>query len=386
MIPRKLYAGIGLLTVMYACASPSQPEQGRALTAVRPIWLRSVGTPSTGLALAAITQTTVIVGGTGALFGLDVVTGREKWRLAVPFDMPRTGIVLLGVANAVLVSSEGFVTFETETGKVLRSWRDANSLRNPSQTLPILLPDGRVLHASRSLELLALNPSTGRVDTLVRLPGDTARHAYIASLTLFSDTIYAPVASDARRNPAFKNTVPYRYALRTGVLDSLRPDVSDSASLARWLIAVPDLLVSGTDYSEPSWLGFDRSTGERRWKVPATTGSLGPSGQAALVGDTLFTAGNDGLAYTIHIPTGRLIRTQPILNGLATGVISCGNDVIVNVIGEIVYLSRDGRTRRIVEGLPEGKAVFSSEFAAGFGIAVIGSAGGDWIALPCPAP
>jgi len=379
-------AVLGFAAALNGCASPSQPEQGRTSTTVRPLWLSSVGTPYNSLSLTAISRTTVIVGGTQALFGLDAATGRQKWRLPVPFQIPRTGIVLLGEANAVIVSNEGFVTFETETGREIRSWYDRKAGGNPSQAHPLVLPDGRILHASRSLELLALNPISGRIDTLVHLPGDTARHPYIASLTLFSDTVYAPVASDALRSAAFKNTVPYRYALRTGVLDSLRPDVSDSASLARWLLALPELLVSGTDYSEASWLGFDRATGERRWKVPAAPGSLGPSAQAALVGDTLFTAGNDGRAYVIHLPSGRLIRTQPILNGLATGVAACGGEVVINVIGELVYLSRDGRTRRVVGGLSEGKDTFSSEIATAFGIAVIGGGGGDWIALPCPPP
>lgn len=153
----------------------------------------------------------------------------------------------------------------------------------------------------------------------------------------------------------------------------------------RWLLAFPDLLVSATDYSEPSWLGFDWSTGLRRWKVAAAPASLGPSAQVAIVGDTLFAGGNDGLAYTIHVPTGRLIRTAPILYGLTTGVAACGSDSIINVIGELIFRSRDGRLRRRVSGLREGQ-VFSGEVAVGHGIAVIGNSNGDWIALPCPPP
>ncbi len=372
--------------IVCACASPSQPKDGANSRTIAPLWQRSVGSPSTDLRLGAVTSAAVIVGGTDALFGLDLKTGAQKWKLSVPFQMPRSGIVSLVDSLAALVTSEGFVVFDPGSGRVLRQWYDVGAARNPSQTLPLLLSDGRVLIASRALELLALDVHTGRLDTLVRLPGDSSRHPYISSLTLYRDTIYAPVASDASRGAAFKNTVQYRYATSTRALDSLQPDVSDSASLTRWQVAFPDLLVSATDYSEPSWLGFDRGTGIRRWKVPASPASLGPGAQVGIVGDTMFAAGNDGKAYLIHIPTGRLIRTQAIRVGLATGVAVCGGDVLINIVGEIVALSRNGVDRKFVSGLPEGKDSFIGEFAVGNGIAVIGSGGGDWIALPCAAP
>lgn len=387
MSPLPYSSSIVAALAVFGCASPAQPDERGMTQSVTPLWQASVGSP--GLAVAAITSTTVLVGrvnggGTdGALIGLDATSGAQRWMLPVAFLLPPFGVVALSDSLATVVTGGAFVIFDPRDGRMIRAWTGPRPDLAPSQALPQVLSDGRVLYASRARHLLALNTRTGRLDTLIRLPGDSARHPYIASLTVVNDTIYAPVASDALRGAAFRNTVPYRFDLRTGVLDSLRSDPSDSASLTRWMFPVSDLLVSATNYSEPSWLAFDRATGDRRWKVAAAPGSLGPYGQAALVGDTLFAGGNDGKAYIIHVPTGRLIRTQPILNGLATAAVACGRDVIFNVIGELTYLSRDGLTRKRVSGLPEGKNSFGGSFASGAGIAVIGNSSGLWMALPC---
>lgn len=296
---------------------------------------------------------------------------------------PLAGLMKTGNSTVAFVTEDGYVIFDPVSGRVLRSWT-APTLRNePLFLTPQRLSDGRVLYADRSRQLLALNPRTGALDTLVRLPGSVERRSYVVSLAVHRDTIYAPVANYALRGARYRNTMPYRYALRSGQLDSLRPDPSDSVSLAPWLLPFDDLLVSATNYTEPSWLVFDRATGERRWKVGAAPASLGPDGQVAVVGDTLFGAANDGMAYVIHIPTGRLIRSMPIPRALATAVVACGANVVIDLVDAPVWQSRDGRTGGRISGLAEGKA-FGGDFGVGQGIAVIGDGGSGWMALPCP--
>jgi outer membrane protein assembly factor BamB len=376
----------GCAFVLGACQPPSATNDGVSGRKIQPKWQISLATTGTTLGVAAVTPGVAIVDGVGRLIGLDPATGTQKWSLPIPFGIPYAGVVVLSESLAALVTGDGFLTFDPRDGREMRRWVEPNPRRNPSGTSPQMLADGRIIYVSRGRDLLALNASTGRLDTLAKLPGDTARNAYVSSLAVFRDTIYAPVASDAARGAAFKNTVPYRYSLRTGVLDSLRPDRSDSASLARWMLPLEKLLVASTDYSEPSWLGFDRGTGDRVWKVPAAAGSLGPSSQVAVVGDTMFAGGNDGLGYVIHLPTGRLIRTLSIPNGLVAGVVACGGDVFINVIGQLTGFTRDGKSRIVVAGLVEGKDAFIGAFSVGAGIAVIGNGAGLWTAFPCDPP
>ena len=89
------------------------------------------------------------------------------------------------------------------------------------------------------------------------------------------------------------------------------------------------------------------------------------------------------MAYVIHIPSGQLLRKFSIPTGLVDGVVACGGNVIVNVIGEMYSYPRDGRPRSRIGGLIEGKDNFLGFFATGSGITVIGNGAGLWIALPC---
>jgi outer membrane protein assembly factor BamB len=372
--------------LVVGCASPAQPDSNAITSRIEPAWQTDVGTRPTELSLAAITPSTVIVGGNSVLVGLDPKTGSRKWSLPVPFGLPQSGLVALSDSLAAIVTGDGFAIFDPRSGIATRVWKDPRPRQNPSSTIPQQLSDGRIVYASRSLHLLALNARTQTLDTLTRLPGDSARHAYVASLLVVNDTIYCPVASDAVRGAAFRNTMPYRFSVRNRVLDSLSPDQSDSASLSRWMIAQSDLLIGSTNYSEPSWLAFDRATGVRKWKVGATAGSLGPSSQIAVVGDTIFAGGNDGVGYVIHVPSGQKARTLVIPNGIVDGVVACGSDVIINVVGQMASYRRDGSSRTVISGLSEGKESFLGFFARGEGLAVIGNGQGLWIALPCATP
>jgi len=234
--------------------------------------------------------------------------------------------------------------------------------------------------------LLRLDPRLGRLDTLLQLPGTVERRSYVAALSVWRDTIYAHVASNALRGARWRNTMPYRYAVASARLDSLQPDPSDSAALTRWVLPFKDLLVSATEYEEPSWLGFDRATGVRRWKVGAAPASLGPAGQVAIVGDTLFGVGNDRRAYVIHMPTGGLIRTIPISSlGVASAVVACGDKIFVNMTDSPVWRSRDGKTGGVLGGLATDRG-FIGDFGVGQGIAVIGDGASGWMALACPPP
>jgi outer membrane protein assembly factor BamB len=374
------------ISLLQGCRSPAASEGTSQRRTVAPRWQSEVGAAQVPIALAAVTPRMVIAGGVGTLVGLDPTNGQRKWELTIPFLLPFAGIVVLDETLAALVTGDGFVVFDPRDGRAIRTWVEPNPRRNPSGTLPQQLSDGRIIYASRGRDLLALDARAARLDTLTKLPGDSTRNSYVVSLAVYRDTIYAPVASDAARGAAFRNTTPYRYAVRTGVLDSLRPDPSDSASLTRWMLPYESLLVSATNYSEPSWLAFDRATGERKWKVAATPASLGPYSQVAVVGDTMFAGGNDGVAYVIHLPTGRLLRTMPIPSGLVAGVVACGRDVFFNVIGQMTGYSRDGTQRIQITGLAEGKEGFSGFFSTGAGIAVIGDGGGRWTAFPCDPP
>jgi len=320
-----------------------------------------------------VTPSAVIVGSSRRLYGLSVQTGRVQWAIPVPYAVPFFGLTVTRDSMVASVTDDGYVVFDPRDGRVLRSWTAPTLRNNPVQTTPQPLRDGRILYADRARQLLALDPRTGRVDTLVRLPGSDERQSYVVSLAVYHDTIYAPVASNALRGARYRNTMPYRYALATNQLDSLRPDPSDSASLTTWLLPLAELLVSATNYTEPSWLGFDRATGERRWKVGAAPASLGPDAQVAVLGDTLVGAGNDGQAYVIHLPTGRLLRTIPIPRGLATAVVACGANIIVSLTDAPVWRSRDGLTGGGISGLVEGKDGFVGHFGVGQGLAVIGS-------------
>jgi outer membrane protein assembly factor BamB len=381
-----LVTSISALAIVLSCQAPSAATGATNERTIAMRWQTQTAPAQTLMAVAAVTPSVVIADGAGTLVGLDPLSGRLKWTTPVPFVLPYAGLAIVSEELAALVTGDGYLIFDPRDGRAIRTWVDPATRRQPSGTLPQKLSDGRIVYASRARELLVLDARSGRLDTLVRLPGDSARNSYVVSLSVYRDTIYAPVATDALRGAAFRNTVPYRFAVQARVLDSLRPDPSDSASLTRWMLPLETLLVSATNYSDPSWLAFDRASGERRWKVPATPASLGPYSQAAIVGDTMFAGGNDGKAYIIHLPTGKLIRTLQIPDGLVAGVVACGGDVFFNVIGQLTGYTRNGSQRIRVTGLPEGRDALSGFFATGAGIAVIGNAGGVWTAFPCDPP
>ena len=247
----------------------------------------------------------VIVGDDRHLYGLDIATGRTRWTLPLPYFVASYGLVATADSAVALVSTDGFVVFDPRTGSVHHSWSASVFRIGGSElTTPQLLGDGRIVYIDRDRSLLRLDPHLGRLDTLVQLPGTVERRSHVAALSAWRDTIYAHVESNALRGARCRSTMPYRYAVASARLDSLQPDPSDSAALTRWVLPFDKLLVSATEYDEPSWLGFDRATSVRRWKVGAAPGSLGRSGQVAIVGDTLIGVGNDRRAYVIHIPTG----------------------------------------------------------------------------------
>ena len=373
-----------LCGVLLRCAVlPETESDSAAVDAVRPRWTASVSGPSTALRMAALTSTVAIVGGSTFVAGLDLRTGRQLWTLPVPFLIPYAGVAVVNDQLAAVVSGDGFVSFNPTTGAVVAQWQSPRLSNFPSQTTPQILSNGRIVFASHARQLIALDAATGRLDTLVTLPGDSARSSSVSALTAFGDTLYAPVATDSRRGAALRTTVLYRFAVASRQLDSLARETSDSSSLTRWMRSTLGLLVSATDYGDPSWLGFDRKTGERRWKVPARAGSLGPSSQAALVGDTMFAGGNDGQGYVFLVSSGNLVRTFAIPDGLVAGVAACGTRVFVNVIGELVVVGRDNQSRAKVEGLVDGVDVLTGGFAVAHGTAVIGGGDGKWYAFDC---
>lgn len=374
------------ILLLLSCRTSVTAEESDALASIAPAWQTDLHVVSTGLRAPIVASGTVVVGGSDALVGLDANTGMQRWSIPVPFLLPYAGLVALDSTTAALVTGDGFIVFNPRNGVVSKQWAEPNPRRRPIQAIPQLLSDGRIVYASRALDLLALDARTGVLDTLLRLPGDSVRSSYVTSLSVWKDTIYAPVASNAPRGARYRNIVPYRIAAATRHLDSLTADPSDSASLTRWMIISEELLISATDYEEASWIAFDRQTGERRWQVLATRGSLGPSSQVAVVGDTMFAGGNDGIAYVIHMPTGRLLRTMPIPNTVVNGVVACGSDVIFNALGETTIYARDGSRRRGVRGIAEGRTGFVGFFGAGAGIAVIGNPTGIWTAFACPPP
>jgi outer membrane protein assembly factor BamB len=349
---------------------------------LRPRWTVDVGGPSTSLMVAALTRTVAIVGGNGTLAGVDLRNGRKLWTLPIHFVTPFAGVAVLGDSLAAVVTGDGFVSFDPTTGRVRQQWTNPVRSNAPSQTTPQVLSNGKILFAHRGA-LLTLDAIQGRLDTLISLPRDSSRGSFVTSLTVLRDTIYAPVATDAARGAAFRNIVIYRYAYAQRHLDSLARDPSDSSSLSRWMVSTDEVLVSATDYSDPSWLGFDRRTGARRWKVPAQPGSLGPSSQVAVAGDTMFAAGNDGVGYVFRVSTGQKIRTFEIASGLAAGVAACRNTVLVNVIGELRAFARDRFVRVPITGMKEGQDSFLGAFAVGSGVAVIGVGNGTWVAFDC---
>lgn len=379
----------GLLTLAWliaGCRSPADPQPLTDGRSVRPVWI-TTGNASGNVRRPLVTSAMVIVGADRHLYGLDIATGRTRWTLPLPYHLPSYGLIATADSAVALVSTDGFVVFDPRTGSVRHSF-SASLVRNDASelTTPQRLSDGRIVYVDRDRMLLRLDPRLGRLDTLVQLPGTLARRSYVAALSAWRDTIYAHVASNALRGARYRNTVPYRYAVASAKLDSLLPDPSDSAALTRWVLPFDNLLVSATEYEEPSWLGFDRATGVRRWKVGASPASLGPAGQVAIVGDTLIGVGNDRRAYVIHIPTGSLIRTIPISSlGVASAVVACGDDIFVNMTDAPVWRSRDGKTGGVLGGLATDRG-FIGDFGVGQGIAVIGDGASGWMALACPPP
>jgi outer membrane protein assembly factor BamB len=369
-----------------SCRSSGNLDSTNATPDVAPLWQTDLRGNATGLAAPLIVSGRAIVGAGRSLSGLDLVTGAQRWIIPVPFGLPYAGLVGVDSATAALVTGDGFMIFDPRSGVVSREWTEPQPRNRPIQATPQVLSDGRIVYASRSRDLLVLNARTGVVDTLLRLPGDSVRGSYVTSLSVWKDTIYAPVASDAARGARYRNIIPYRIDATTRHLDSLKADPSDSASLTRWMLISERLLISATNFDEASWIAFDRQTGERRWQVLATRGSLGPSSQVAVVGDTMFAGGNDGTAYVIHLPTGRLLRTMPIPKAVVNGVVACGSDVIFNALGATTIYSRDGTRRRGLRGVPEGRSGFLGFFATGEDIAVIGNGFGEWTAFACPPP
>ena len=373
-----------VLSGLWACADPSRTAGAEAQSGVRPKWTVDAGGPATPLSLAAITDSVVIVGGGGSVAGVARATGQKLWSMPVPFLMPYAGVAVVGERLAAVVSGDGFISFDPQTGRIIESWTSPTPSNDPPSALPQMLSYGRILYASRSRRLIALDARAGRLDTLAVLPGDSALGSSVSSLAVFHDTVYAPVHSNSPRAAAFQNVVLYRLALSTRRLDSLARYPSDSSGLARWMRPTEALLIAPTDYSDPSWLGFDRATGILRWKIPAAVGSLGPSSQAALIGDTMYAVGNDGSGYVVDVTKGTLLRRFPIAPALIAGVAAYGAQLFVNTIDEIVVISRDGRSRTKVTGLKEGANVFGGMFAVGHGVAVIGVGTGTWTAFECP--
>jgi len=379
-----------LLTLAWliaGCRSPADPQPLTAGLAVRPVWITRGTAPSGSFRRPLVTSVMVIVGDDRRLYGLDIATGRTRWTLPLPYFVPAYGLIGTADSAVALVSTDGFVVFDPRTGSVRHSW-SASATRNSGFELitPQLLRDGRIVYVDRDRMLLRLDPRLGRLDTLLQLPGTVERRSYVAALSVWRDTIYAHVASNALRGARWRNTMPYRYAVASARLDSLQPDPSDSAALTRWVRPFKDVLVSATEYEEPSWLGFDRATGVRRWKVGAALASLGPAGQVAIVGDTLIGVGNDRRAYVIHMPTGGLIRTIPISSlGVASAVVACGDKIFVTMTDSPVWRSRDGKTGGVLGGLATDRG-FIGDFGVGKGIAVIGDGASGWMALACPPP
>jgi outer membrane protein assembly factor BamB len=369
-----------------SCRSSGNLDSTTAVPDVAPLWQTDLRGDATGLAAPLILSGRAIVGAGRSLSGLDPATGAQRWTIPVPFGLPYAGLVGLDSTTAALVTGDGFIVFNPRSGAVSHQWTEPQPRNRPIQATPQVLSDERIVYASRSRDLLALNTKTGQLDTLVRLPGDSARASYVTSLSIWNDTIYAPVSSYAARGARYRNIVPYRIDATTRHLDSLKSDPSDSASLTTWMLISERLLISATDYEEASWIAFDRQTGERRWQVLATRGSLGPSSQVAVVGDTMFAGGNDGTAYVIHMPTGRLLRTMPIPKAVVNGVVACGSNVIINALGATTIYARDGTQRRGLRGIPEGRTGFLGFFGSGEGIAVIGNGFGEWTAFACPPP
>ena len=373
------------LLALSSCRSSPTVDDG-VHRGLRPLWSASAGGLSTTLFVPVITTQAVVVGGEDKLVGLDPASGRVLWSLPVNFQIPYAGVVAVSDSLAALVAGDGVVVFDPRTGRASFTWTSPTPDNRPSGAIPKVLADGRVIYVTRQNHVVALDARSARLDTLVQLPNDTTRNSFISAIAVHQDTLYVPVTSDARRGARYKNTMPYRFAVGTRRLDSLAPDPSDSASLARWMHATPDLLVSATDYDEPSWLGFSRQTGARVWKVGAESGSLGPGAQVAIVGDTMFAGGNDGFGYVIQVSSGRLIRRFPIPRGLTSGVAACRAGVFINVVGNLTFMPSNSQQRIAVNSDTPDFPGYNSNFAVGNGIAVIGSTDASWTAYRCEPP
>jgi outer membrane protein assembly factor BamB len=228
--------------------------------------------------------------GDGALYAVDDVDGRRKWRFATG-DKIRVGAVLAG--DRVITGSLDGKVYAIDTRSGQAAW--SKDLRAPVTTVPSIV-DGKLLVGTRGSVLYALDPSNG--DVLWR---DLFWLSWVESEAVGADGILYIGSSDLRRASAID--------ARDGRV-RWRSDVYGSP-WGRPALTAKHLYVGavGTDPYFIRHLGslvaLDRESGRTawRWTVPPNPAALqtGFAASPAIERDTLVIGDLDGTLYAFPV-------------------------------------------------------------------------------------
>ncbi|HEX8452990.1 MAG TPA: PQQ-binding-like beta-propeller repeat protein [Longimicrobium sp.] len=195
--------------------------------------------------------------------------------------------------------------------------------------------------ATRSLDVMALDPETGRTIWQMRLAADWQEDSGMRGLSVSGDTVYA-AAERCLNDNCFEVT---------GVIVAL--DRRTGAELWRWQAAgkqnnivkspvVAGRLLLGGDRIDNTFFAVDRFTGEEVWRVKGERGFVGPYSPPVVADGVAYSGMGDTRVYAAELETGRVLWSTPTGSSIID-VALCGAYVLVHNQALLVIDRQTGR-------------------------------------------
>jgi hypothetical protein len=390
------HVAVGL--VLSSCLEQPSLGEGKLRT-IYPAW-ETLGAGARGPIenRLAVGSTVIAFDTTGQVMGVEAATGVVRWRKQIPFKVPPGGPVRVNDSTFALATGDGAVTIVATSGAVLAqsaNYGATTSGENVSPSESVLLSNGTVVFSDTTQSILSYEPTSGRVESIVRLPTVAkrdVRRPYVASFAQVEDTLFVIRVMVDDEAQAYRTYTVYRVLLTSNRLDSLPAQRTHRMQPGIWLEAREDWLFFASMEYESGWALIDRSTGQvRRWAT-GTNGFSGHFGQRVVLGDTLFAAARDGGVYAIQMSSGQILRRGSFLHEAGSsgeGVAVCADIVYVSTVsgGVVVF---DRRTMRLIgRGVSRNMPEFVDRLGdlsswAQVGDLAIVQADRSMLAFPCP--
>jgi outer membrane protein assembly factor BamB len=275
----------------------------------------------------------------GRITAIDAATGKRQWSTLVRNNPATVAAKIITRGNQVFFADAPDVfSLDANDGRILWTF-EPDSEASISQGSA---DDRAVYVGTRTHKVYALDVHDGHPIWIKDVGEGWAYSGYVEGTAFSGDTVYVTTTRYLAQNGYLRSAVVT--ALRR--LDGKELWRYETPGQHRDVVNAP--VVAGrnlimNDVVFASVFAVDRFTGKEVWRIEADAGRYGSQDPLVIIGDTAFLASNDTHVYALRPRDGHIYWRSENETGSFTSGVPCGNFVLANAQGVMVYERATGK-------------------------------------------